>query len=121
MSDPRQEVIDLEKQLPGLKSAYESAMRAFLTHPQDQARVTPRRVALQTYHAAAVEYFNTYERLISLGALCGADREPAWYTDKAETALNLLDTIQLHYRSLAAKADELPLPRDILKPSPTAY
>jgi hypothetical protein len=121
MSDPKQELIELQKQLPCLKQAYEAAMKAFLAHPQDQAHVTQRRQALQDYHSAAVAYFNAFEHLICLGSQTGADKDATWYTHHAETAANLLETIEIHYRSLAAKGDELRLSRDMFKPSLKAY
>lgn len=73
MSNPQQEIIDLEMQLPALKQAYESSMRAFLALPQDRAHITKRRQSLQDYHAGGVDYFNAFERLICLGSLTGAD------------------------------------------------
>jgi hypothetical protein len=121
MSDHMQEILQLEGELPVLKERYESSLQSFLALPQDAAHVTDRRNSLQEWHAAGVRYFNAFERLISLGALAGADRDNTWYTDKAETAANLLETIENHYRTLAVKADELRLSRDLFKPSVKAY
>jgi hypothetical protein len=121
MSNAQQDIIELERQLPALKQAYERSMQAFLALPQDPAHTTQRREAMQVWHAAGVEYFNAFERLISLGSLSGADKDGTWYTDKAETAANLLETIEIHYRALFVKADELHVPRGLFKPSLKAY
>jgi hypothetical protein len=96
-------------------------MREFLRIPQDAAHVTKRRESLHDFHCAGVNYFNAYEKLISLGSLCGADKDATWYTDKADTAVNLLDTIANHFRAVFAKADELHLSRDSFKPSRTSF
>lgn len=121
MTTHAKEVLDAEKECSALKELYESAMRTFLIIPQDAAHVTKRREALQDFHSAGVNYFNAFEKLISLGSLCGADKDATWYTDKAETSVNLLDTIASHFQAVFAKADELHLSRDVFKPSRTSF
>ena len=121
MSTAQQEILELENKLPALKQKYTDCLAEFLSLPQDQSRVTQRRASLQAWHTSAVDFFNAYDRLIATGSLTGADKDSTWYTDKAESSANVLDSVETHFRTLFAKADELHLSRDLFMPSRTAF
>jgi hypothetical protein len=119
MKTKEQEIAEIEQQLPQRKDTYLQSMEYFLAVPKRNTK--QRTAALRKCHTAGTDYFNAYERLISLGFLLGADKNQTWYTDKAETAANLLDTISRHYSTILSSAAEFDTPDLSLKPSHGAF
>jgi len=66
-------------------------------------------------------FFTAFERLFVIGSLSGAATNRVWYLEKAETAVNLLETITKHYAAVFEKAQELDISPDDFKPSPTSF
>jgi hypothetical protein len=91
----------------------------FLGVPRDQ--VESRRQALREMHSAGIAFFNAIGRSIVLGSVDGSAGNSTWFTDKAETCANVLDTILLHYQTVRKKGPEVGIPFDSLSPSTTAY
>lgn len=120
MSD-LQEVYKHEEKYQGLKHAYAEAMNAFLDIPPTPEQQDARRNALQSFHLAGIAFFTAFERLFVVGSLSGAATNRVWYLEKAETAVNLLETITKHYAAVIEKAEELGLGLDHFKPSPTSF
>ena len=117
MIDLRPKILELEEQLPVLKQKYRETMKMFLSTPLEKE--AEKRSALRDVHELGVDYFNAVERLIAHGALTGADQDPTWFTDKAETAVNVLGTIKNHFLTVRQFAVKFGLPS--YDPSPTAY
>lgn len=114
---------ELEKSLPALRADYQNATSAFvdLAEKKTKAAEKGRLQALRAWHAAGSAFFNAHERLITLGALAKADKIPAWFTNRAETSVNLLHTICKHYRTLQGWVVALSLNKDEFTASPTAF
>lgn len=108
----------LEARLPQLKTAYRERMQSHLA-----ADKTPstKLVTLREFHAAGLEYFNAIDRVISLGALDRSETNPTWFSGMAETAINALETILNHYRTVRNESVRLGMSRDAFTPSRTAY
>jgi hypothetical protein len=121
MSTPQEQFDALESAIPELKKAYREKMYAFLSLPQSGIKVEAVRHALLEWHQTAVDYFNAFERSISLAALVGADKDPTWYTERAETAANLLGVIVMHFKAVGEKAEDLSIPREQFRPSIGAF
>lgn len=120
MADSEQSaLLKLEAQIPELRSAYKAAMNRFRALQQDTAE--SRRQALREMHSAGLAFFNAIDRSIVLGSLDGSASNSTWFTDKAETCANVLDTILLHYCTVRQRGPEVGIPRDSLSPSTTAY
>ncbi len=117
MSHAQQEVVALEASLPALRQDYEQKGRTLRD-------VLPAGVtcgALQDFHDAGLSWFNQRARLIAVGSLTGADKDPTWYTYQAETALNLMDSIPGHFEAVFAAAHLVGLPPEAFRPSPTSF
>ncbi len=111
---------DIECQLPELRTKYEDATKAFIAALASPVEKAERVKAFEKYYEAGVAFFNGHERVIAVAAARNVDHNSTWYTDRAETAANLLQTILLHYTTLNAKAVELKLSTVGLMPSRTA-
>jgi hypothetical protein len=111
----------LEEQIKTLRANYERVAREFLAVVQRRSKKDERVAAFYVWHAAGVELFNAHDKAIAIGALDKADLNPTWYTDRAETAANWLETICLHYRTLRDRTVELGINSATIRPSLTAY
>lgn len=119
MSEPT--LPDLETQLPGLRTAYDAAMRALLDQLQHRSKKEDRIEAFNHFQIAGAALFNAHDRVIALGSITKADQNEAWYTDRAETSINLLHTICQHYKTLHQIVHDDGLQSEGLEPSPTAF
>ena len=118
MSDFK-EVLKQEERFAALYDSYAEAMKAFLTFPISKKKA--RKEALHAIQASATAFFNSFERLVVFGSLSGAANDKVWYRDKAETALNLLQIIHQHYKTIFARAEALGEDLALFTPSLTAY
>jgi hypothetical protein len=122
MSDEQQrQLMQLEQKLPDLKEQYRRSMEVLLTFYQKRSKIEEKRAAFWACHNAGVAFFNAHEKVICDGALLKADLNPTWYTDRAETAANVLETVCLHYETLYEKAPDVKVDVKHLKPSMTAF
>jgi len=121
MADDADGLKGTEKRFQELKDEYRARSTAFLEICSKKSQIEDRRTAFWAWHNAGVDFFNSFERLLTVGAQEKADREPAWFTDKGETAVNLLETISTHYETAAIKAPDLKIPNAPPKPSRTAF
>ena len=114
-----QEVFKKEEMFQVQKETYSEALATFLAIPISKKKA--RKDALHNLQASATAFFNSFERLVVIGSLCGAANDRVWYRDKAETALNLLETIHRHYAAVFTKAEALGEDLALFTPSLTAY
>jgi len=110
---------ELEAKIPELKAAYKATMTRFLSLPPDD--MENRRRAFREMHSSGIAFFNAIDRSIVLGSLDGSVDNSTWFTDKAETCANVLETIVLHYRTVHQEGPKVGIPPESLSPSTTAY
>ncbi len=116
-----EELRTLDQQIAELKSAYVRATDARTELLSRRSRKTDRLAAFHTWRKAGTEYFNAFDRRIVVGARSSADRDPAWRTDCAETAADLLRIIVLHYNTLFDACPDLELQGEAYRPTPGAF
>lgn len=116
-----QELVELEKNVKELRGAYEKASEEYLALEEKSSRKKDRLAALRRCHAAATEFFNGHERIIPVASRLKVDHDAKWYTDRAETAINLLQVICNHYTTLRACLADFGVTQQSLWPSPTAF
>lgn len=92
-------LVAAEHRFQETKLLYETLCESFAAICERRSRVEDRKTLYWSWHNAAVDFFNSFENLIAVGARTKADQEPTWFTDKAETAVNLLETIATHYKT----------------------
>lgn len=114
-------LVAAEKRFQDSKQRYETQSESFAVLCEKRSRAEDRKTEFWSWHNAAVDFFNSFENLIAVGARTKADQEPTWFTDKAETAVNLLETIATHYETAAMKAAECGADNGPPKPSRTAF
>lgn len=117
MPDEAKTLPDLECKLPELRTRYESALKSFLSLERKRSKKEERVIAFEILGEAGIAFFNAHDRVIAVSSLRKADHDATWYTDRVETAVNLLETIHFHYKTLFAKANELAIDEMSLKPS----
>ena len=112
----------MEQQTRGvLRERYYQSLLDLRDLCQKRSRRAAKLQAFETMQSAGVAYFNAHDFLIALGSRTGAADDGTWYTDRAETAENLLDLIAEFHKALRRYADDLDVPRELIKPSPSAY
>jgi hypothetical protein len=121
MTTDRQKLLELERQLPKLKEDYGQSMQAYLGLSEKRSKKEDRRAALWAWHNAGVAFFNAHDKLIADAALLKADLDSTWYTNQAETAVNVLDTVCIHYETIYGQASLEGVDAAALKPSPTSF
>jgi len=121
MRQDKDEFATLEAGLSVMKQKYREAMMAFHSLPQSGVSIESVRKAFWDWHYAGLDYFNAFEKSISLGSLVGADKLATWYTEKCETAANLLEVIATHFVAIRLKADDLSIQTEPLKPGSTSF
>ncbi len=114
-------VLQQEREYADRRTRYAEVMKAFLADADNEAANMQRR--LYEFHEAGVACFNAAERTIPWSSLLKADADSDWYTDKGETAANLLGTIAKHFQVIQTKASKAGLSSSVFppSPSPTAY
>jgi hypothetical protein len=117
----KEEMEVLKKAIPDLQEKYRHSTHALLNLSGPKAKIEDRRAALWAWHEAGLALFNVEEKVIAKYASATPDGDPVNYTDKAETAVNLLDTIAAHYTTLFHEARILNIPADKLKLNMTAF
>lgn len=121
MGDRQKELADVDEQIPALRADYENATVAFTTLVAGRSKREDRLAAFNAWHRAGLTLFNAHDRIIALGSLLKADLNPTWYTDRAETAANVLEVVCQHYETVSQWVDDLKLAAHSLRPSPTAF
>ena len=119
MNDDELQVLEVE--IKTLRANYERAARAFLELVERRSKKADRIKALNEWHAAGTSVFNAHDKAVAIGALRKADLNSTWYTDRAETAVNWLETISLHYRALRERSSSLNIDAGSFRASPTAF
>jgi len=110
----------LEAKLPSFKATYRQRMQEYLK--AKAASEPPVATAkLREVHASGLEYFNTINRIITLGALDKSETNPTWFSGMAETSINALDTILNHYLTVRSEATRLGMPRTSFRASRASY
>jgi hypothetical protein len=119
MSD--QQLVDLEKNLQELRGRFKESSESYRELNDRRSRKEDRLKAFHAFHSAAIEFFNAHDRVSAVGARVNADKNPTWYTDRAETAVNLLDTICKHYQAVYDRSADFQLNPATFRPSITAF
>jgi hypothetical protein len=114
-------LVDAEKRFRETKQKYEAQSESFALLCEKRTRAEDRKAGFWTWHNAAVDFFNSFENLLAVGSRTKADQEPTWFTDKAETAINLLETIATHYETAVMKAADCGANDGPPRPSRTAF
>lgn len=109
---------DLDAKAEVLKGSYAQAMVHLLGLPKN-ASAKRKQEAFANWHTAAVTFFNHHERVVSVAELLRASHDDAWFTDRVETAENVLETIRSHFLAAREKADNYESAAPV--PSPTAF
>lgn len=110
-----------EEHFRKMKVQYGDCAAAFHKLCSTRSKKEDRVSAFLEMHNSAVEYFGSFDKVVVLGSASGVDKDPAWFTEHGETAINLLETIALHYETAKIKADDLELAGCPPTPSPTAF
>lgn len=110
---------DSYKQFEAKKDAYKVASNLFLAEAKNGISDTSKD-ALENWHSAGIDFFNSYESFLATACLCGADRDAVYFSDKIDTAIGLLGVILKHYTLSQRKAEEYGLGKSRL-PSSTAF
>jgi len=121
MSGEEQKLLELEKDLPVLKEKYRQTLESFLLLCEKRSKIGERRSAFWACHEAAIAFFNAHDKAICNGALLKADTNPTWYTERAETAANVLESICIFYETIYARAPDVKVEISLLKPSLTSF
>ena len=116
-----QELVDLENQIATLRTQYQQAGLAYVDLLAKKSKKEDRRTAFWTWHNAGIAFFNSHDKIIPVASKLKADHDATWYTDRAETAVNLMETICLHYHGLWERCMEFGIDKQTLRPSLTAY
>jgi hypothetical protein len=111
----------LDSECATLRSKYEQAGQDFFALLDRRSAKADRVSAFHAWHQAGTTFFNAREKLIPLASRLKADSDPTYYTDVAETSLNLLEPICRHYEVLRVRGEELEINLVPLKPSVTAF
>lgn len=113
-------VLQQEREYAERRARYKEVMEEFLADAG--ADTVTKQSRLREFHQAGVACFNAFEKSIPWSSLLRADDDTDWYTEKGETAANLLGTIAKHFQVIQTKASEAGLSSsDCPPPSPTAY
>ncbi len=121
MITDQQERLTLEQQRQTLRDDYDQSIKAFYSLAKVQSRKKKKLAAFQKCHDAALAYFNAHDQAIPADARLKLDRDPTCYTDRADTSVNVLQTICKHYRCLRQWAGDLAIDIIVLQPSLTAF
>ncbi len=119
--EPVASVIDSEHEFTALYEAYNDRCDTFQSLSAKHRKGRSIEQAFWGWHNSAVALFNAFEKIISLGAITGADQNLIWFSDKADTAVNLLEIIALHFETVRIKVEEMKLKEGFPQPSPTAF
>jgi len=103
-----------------LRERYYAATAHFLSVVQSGTK-DERINAFQDFCAKGVALFNCYEKGVPMDAQFNLDLKAPCYSDRAETSINLLETIAIHYETLYGWSDSLGLDRKMWSPSRTAF
>ena len=110
-----------ETRFQELKKLYLARSTAFFKLCSKRSKEQDRHVAFWEWHNTALDFFGSFDKVITIGALEKANHDATWFTEQGETAINLLDTIAMHYKTAEGKAVDLDLSCDLLKPSRTSF
>lgn len=110
-----------EERFRELKARCEARAAAFYKLCSTKSKRDDRRTAFWDWHNSAVEFFGSFDKVVVLGSASGVDKDPAWFTEHGETAINLLDTIAKHYETARIKAGDLGLNDCPPTPSKTSF
>jgi hypothetical protein len=116
-----QQLVDLENSLQALRAEFKRTSVVFQELRDKRSKKEDRLAAFRAWHSAAIEFFNAHDRVIAVGARVNADKNSTWYTDRAETAANLLHTICEHYKAVKDRSEDFSISPTSFRPSMTAF
>lgn len=116
--DDRQRLHEHDLRVAGLKDAY---VRASQVLTAEIGAAGGAADEFRSWRDAGAAYFDGFNRRVVLGELTGVSREPAWYTDCAETAADLLNEVLDHYALLDGAAATLGLEGEVVRPNRRAF
>lgn len=120
-SSNEQRAIDIEARIIAAQTTFRDQLAAFIAANASDASLDEKRSRFLDLVGHATSFANICEQSVGDTNLLGATRNEAWARNKAETSLNALDTILQSQQTLATVAENLQLPAETVRPSPTAF
>ena len=116
-----EELREHEQRVAELRDAYIRATTRRAELAESRSRKADRVAAFHAWREAGTAYFNAFDRRVVIGSRVGADHNPAWRTDCAETAADVLRNVCIHYAALFTACDLLGISADPYRPTHNAF